>query len=258
MGSAEQPPGHLGGPPPGDPGDWEGAGLGARVNEIVDAVEREASKLRQEAEQEAAQIRYQAQEESRRYLEQARQRSEQLAQHRAQQIHELSDALMRRAEEVLERLEYAVPVKEGFENLVRALGETAERLANQDYAEFAPPSWDTARAPASGQGAPPSPAYGTPEPGPANVAGAGATSSAGGFQAPQQPVQQPGGQGQGWQELDDAHRVAIQMAAGGSTRGEVEGHLAQAPPATRASVLDEIFGPGTPPDTRVPWATPQR
>ena len=62
-----------------------------------------------------------------------------------ERIQELSDALMARAEEVLERLDYAVPVKAGFENLVQALGETAERLASQDYSEFAQPSWEEVR-----------------------------------------------------------------------------------------------------------------
>jgi hypothetical protein len=265
MGSAEQPPGYAGGQPHAA-GDWEAAGLGARVNEIVDAVEREAAKLRQEAEQEAAEIRHQAQEEARRYVDHARQQSQQLAQQRMQQIHELSDALMRRAEEVLERLEYAVPVKEGFENLVRALGETAERLAKQDYDEFTLPEWQGPGAGATTPQQPP--AYSTP-----STPAPGATSYGGeappaGYQPPgptgaaaptPTPGPAPAQQGSaGWQELDDAHRVAIQMAAGGSTRGEVEAHLAQTPAPTRASVLDEIFGQGSPPETRVPWAAPQR
>ena len=54
--------------------------------------------------------------------------------------------------------------------------------------------------------------------------------------------------------MDDARLVAIQMAAAGSTRGQVREHLAQgmgvAEPST---VLDEIFGPGSAEDSRVPW-----
>lgn len=270
MGSAEQPPGRPGEPPPpADGGDWETAGLGARVNEIVDAVEREAAKLRSEAEQEAAQIRYQAQEDAQRYLDHARQQAEALAAQRMERIQALSDQLMARAEEVLERLEYAVPVKEGFENLVRALGETAERLAREDYSEFAPPPWGGGPPPAP-QAPPPAPPVAPPAP----------SDATGGFvsppisqppPAPHQPApapQQPpppaqpapagAAQGPGWQELDDVHRIAIQMATAGSTRGEVEAHLAQTPAPTRSSVLDEIFGPGTGPETRVPWASPRR
>jgi hypothetical protein len=251
-------------------GDWETSGFGSRVNEIVDAVEREATKLRQEAEQDAAQIRLRAQEEAQRYVDEARRQSDALLAQRTQEIRELSDALMARAHEVLERLDYAVPVKAGFENLVRALGETAERLASQDASQFAPPAWDQVRAEPAGQ-APPAAA---PQPYAAQPAEppAGPPSPALEPQA-ETPPASPGGQpaspinqtsptapGQtssaGWQHLDDAHRVAIQMAAGGSTRGEVEAHLAQAPAPTRVSVLDEIFGPGSPAETRVPWATP--
>lgn len=267
MGSAEQPPGRPGEPPPpADGGEWETAGLGARVNEIVDAVEREAAKLRSEAEQEASQIRYQAQAEAQRYLDHARQQAEVLAAQRMERIQALSDQLMARAEEVLERLEYAVPVKEGFENLVRALGETAERLAREDYSEFAPPPWGD--APATAPPVPPPAPPVSPPPSPPSDA-------TGGFAAP--PVSQPppvpqqpspappaqpapadAAQGPGWQELDDVHRIAIQMATAGSTRGEVEAHLAQTPAPTRGSVLDEIFGAGTGPETRVPWASPRR
>ncbi|MGI8460437.1 MAG: hypothetical protein ACR2OC_02200 [Solirubrobacterales bacterium] len=284
MGISEDRPGQPGQqeayyPPPAEGRvEWATEGLGARVNEIVDAVEREAAKLRQEAESEAAQVRYQAQEEARRYVDQARHQAESLVARRMERIQEISDVLMARAEEVLERLDYAVPVKTGFENLVRALGETAERLANQDYSEFAEPSWDEVRSapaqqtpeppysPQSATGAPP------PQPGyasPATATGYAADPAGSPPQPPQPPpveyanpsgpppqVPLPQGAGPGWQELDGAHRIAIQMAAAGSTRGEVEAHLVHAPEPARASVLDEIFGPGSPAETRVPWATP--
>jgi hypothetical protein len=282
MGSSEQPPGYPG-QPPGEAGvDWESGSLGTRVNEIVDAVEREASKLRQEAEHDAAQIRQQAQDEARRYVEHARHQSDAMVAERAERIRELSDALMARAEEVLARLEYAVPVKAGFENLVRALGETAERLGSQDSSEFREPSWEEVRGTGPAQTAPgpgqPPPGYPAQAPPPAYSGEAPAPGTAtvpppGGYPQPgeeppasyQPPAQQPGYPppaqqgapgGAGWQGLDDAHRVAIQMAAAGSTRGEVEAHLAHAPAPTRVSVLDEIFGAGSPAETRVPWASP--
>jgi hypothetical protein len=259
--------------PHGDPlarqrpeGDWGAQRLGDRVNAIVDAVEREAGELRKEAEVEAAQIRSRAEEEARQHMEQARRHAEALVARRTQHIAELSDALTARAEEVLERLEYAVPVKSGFENLVRALGETAERLAHEGYSDSAPPSWEAAAggggagegqagpgryAPPSGPGA-----YRAPDPGtgPAPAADHGQPPAS---YPPGQPAQAATGSGApGWQQLDDAHRVAIQMAAAGSTRGEVESHLASSPAPTRTSVLDDVFGPGTPADARVPWATP--
>lgn len=268
MATSQQPPG----------GDWESAGFGSRVNEIVDAVEREAAKLRQEAEQDAAQIRYQAQEEARRYIEQARRQSDELVARRTERIQELSDALMARAEEVLERLDYAVPVKAGFENLVRALGETAERLASQDYAPPAAPSWEQVRRESPAPEARPAPGYPAQAPaaeGPqtdytATPPPSAPQQAAGAQQHPRPPstghappeperreqAQPAAGGSAGWQQLDDAHRIAIQMAAAGNTRGEVEAQLAETPGPTRASVLDEIFGLGSPPDARVPWATP--
>jgi hypothetical protein len=242
------------------------------VNDIVDAVEREATKLRQEAEQDAAQIRYQAQEEARRYVEQARRQSDEMVAQRMQRIQELSDALMARAEEVLERLEYAVPVKAGFENLVRALGETAERLASEEPAGYPEPTWEQARRdtaqqqpPAAEYAPPPEPATGPPpaspqfaQPGtpPAAEPSAPPSSAPGADPAAAPPP--AGSQASSWQQLDDYHRIAIQLAASGSTRGEVEAQLADAPGPARTSVLDEIFGIGSPAETRVPWATPRQ
>ncbi len=53
--------------------------------------------------------------------------------------------------------------------------------------------------------------------------------------------------------------VAIQMASAGSTRGDVRGHLNQALGIADAEpTLDEIFGPGTGDDARVPWITGRR
>jgi len=274
MDAPEHPGGEARGAPDpagaaGGQTDWESTSLGSRVDEIVEAVDREAAKLRHEAEEEARQVRHRAQEEARQYIEYARRESERLVAERREQIAALSDGLMARAEEVLERLDYAVPVKTGFENLVRALGETAERLAGDDITRFNEPTWERFRETTEGPvspgpppaqagpppGAPPAPppspplafsqATGEPAPPPEPPAG------------PSQPPAHPGQPGAtGWQQLDDAQRVAIQMAAGGRTRGEVDSHLGGLPATQRAAMLDEIFGVGTPLDATVPWATP--
>lgn len=203
--------------------DWALEGLGERMNAIVDAVEREAVGLRQEAEDEAARIRQQAQEEARLYLDDVRRRAEEMVDQRVRRISEIGDALMARAEEVIERLEYAIPVKSELEGLVRALGETADRLARQDYSELVPPDWP----------APPTAAEQRR------------------FEAQPQPAAAS-------QQLEDAHRVAIEMAASGATRREVEAHLGRTPGSTRSSVLDEVFGPGTSPDSAAPWVAPSQ
>jgi hypothetical protein len=54
---------------------------------------------------------------------------------------------------------------------------------------------------------------------------------------------------------EEAHAMALQMAMAGRTRGEVEDDLRHGlrlddPQA----VLDDVFGPGTPQDQRIPWA----
>ncbi len=129
-------------PPPPAP-DWPGAGAGSlvapevsrRVRSILDGVEREASQLRADA-----------REEARRYLEHARRHVDGLVAERQTRIAGLSDELIRRAQVVLGRLEEAGPVREGFDNLVRSLGDAAERLAGEIEElhlgqSVAPPYW---------------------------------------------------------------------------------------------------------------------
>jgi hypothetical protein len=54
-----------------------------------------------------------------------------------------------------------------------------------------------------------------------------------------------------------AQMVAIQMAAAGSTRSQVESHLRDSLGlADPGPTLDDVFGPGSSPDATVPWARP--
>ena len=96
------------------------AEISRRVGSILDAVEREAQRLRAEAREEAD-----------RYLEDAQRRADDLVAERQRRIAALSDELIAKAEAVVGRLDDAAPVREGFENLVRALGDAAERLARE-------------------------------------------------------------------------------------------------------------------------------
>ncbi len=55
-------------------------------------------------------------------------------------------------------------------------------------------------------------------------------------------------------EVLGARLVALQMAVAGGNRGEVEAHLRRAFELEDASgILDDVFGQGTEPDTRVAW-----
>lgn len=100
-----------------------------RVSSILDAVEGEAARLREDA-----------REEARRYLDYSRRRADALVAERQRRISELSDDIMAKAEAVVGRLDDAAPVREGFENLVRALGDAAERLSRE--AERTRPEWE--------------------------------------------------------------------------------------------------------------------
>jgi hypothetical protein len=124
-------------------GDAVALEVSRRVNSILEAVEREAAQLREKAKQDAE-----------RYTDYAKRHADGLVAERMRRISELSDALVARSEAVLERLDDAEPVRQRFENLVRALGDTAQRLAQdaQNGAAFTPPTFEDAMrdAPPSG------------------------------------------------------------------------------------------------------------
>ena len=138
--------------PAGSGAEFAGAPeISRRVSAILDAVEREAQRLREEAREEAA-----------RYLEQAKLRADGLVAERQRRIAVVSDELLAKAEAVVGRLDDAAPVRDGFENLVRALGDAAERLARETqrngefepepfHASTAPPEPPAGRAPVAAQ-----------------------------------------------------------------------------------------------------------
>jgi hypothetical protein len=255
-------------PAPGSPGPVA-AEISRRVSSILDVVEREAAALRQEA-----------REEAQRYMEYARRRADGLLAERQREIGELSGAIMERADRVLRQLDQAEPVRAAFEDLVRSLGEAAERLAREtgDGAAFVAPAFDeTPPAP---------PARTTAAHPPPHVAPAVSTPPPAGREpdthspepthppswpsapqppftprppaAPPTPPTADGGFAErSWQDLNGARVVAIRMAAAGSTRGQVEGHIRDALGVDDPqAVLDEVFGAGSPGDARVRWARP--
>lgn len=269
--------------------------ISRRVGSILDAVEREAARLREEAREDAA-----------RYLEHAKRRADGLVAERQRRISELSDELMSKSEAVVARLDDAAPVRQGFENLVRALGDAAERLSREteiSSADFEPQPFaethgvqpaapapyprppapetfppQTAAAPGGplpdpyAPSQPRAPAPSQPPPGgehPESTRGFPAqphparAPEAPGWQppTPAQTAPQSGGApgSSGWREIDDARMVAIQMATTGTTRAGVRDHLNRALGiGDTASILDEIFGVDTGEDARVPWTAGPR
>lgn len=123
--------------------------ISRRVGSILDAVEREAARLREEARVEADG-----------YLENARRHADGLVAERQRRIGELSDELVAKSEAVIARLDDAAPVRQGFENLVRALGDAAERLAHEAEStavDFKPPPFGATPPPQPQQAAQPVP-----------------------------------------------------------------------------------------------------
>jgi vacuolar-type H+-ATPase subunit H len=236
-----------------------------RVSSILDAVEREATHLRSEAREEAAS-----------YLEYSRQRADELVAERQRRIAALSDEIIAKAETVIRQLDDAAPVRAGFESLVRALGDAAERLSQEAAAsgpEFQPPPFNEPApappvytpppySPPPAQYAPP-PSYAEPTRAPAQPVPEQVESPR--PQHPQPPVPPPPApapdpvaapdQGQeSWQGVDDGRLVGIQMAAAGRTRGQVREYLHnQLRLGETRGILDEIFGEGSGEDARVPW-----
>lgn len=153
-----QSPGPIGeaAPAPSGPSFPEGTlapEISRRVTAILDAVEREAEQLRADAH-----------EEARRYLEHACRQADGLVDDRRRRIAELSDEIVAKAEAVVGKLDDAAPVREGFESLVRGLGDAAERLsseARRARSEFDPPAFHAGVAAAY----PPDPAAGYQQPG---------------------------------------------------------------------------------------------
>jgi hypothetical protein len=238
--------------------------ISRRVASILDAVEREAERLREEAREEAAQ-----------YLEQAKLRADALVTQRQRRIAEVSDELLAKAEAVVGRLEDAAPVRDGFENLVRALGDAAERLSRETHSngKFEPepfheviarPAPREAPAPATEPQPVPARPSGFAQPHPARAPRPAPAPPPAAPAIPATPANGgdehlPAAAASGWRQIDDARMVAIQMATTGATRAGVREHLKSALGVTdTAAILDEVFGAGSGEDAQVPWTAARR
>jgi uncharacterized coiled-coil protein SlyX len=129
--------------------------VGERVRSIISAAEAAANAVRHEAEQEAAVRRRVAEEEARRIIEDAKADADAYLAERIRRIAELSDTVVERAETIVSRLDRAEEVRQQLQSLADALGESAERLANEVRVGTPPP---TVRSPSTPPGAPPPPA----------------------------------------------------------------------------------------------------
>ncbi len=263
-------------PAPAQPGpDPIAPEISRRISAILDAAEREVSEVRK-----------QAREEALRYMDYARRRADGLIAERQLRISELSGDLLQRAEHLLAQVESAEPLREALDELVRKLAETAEGLTREadSLGDFVPPPFGDAAAetpapgptpgpapvpdpaPPPGPPPPPTPLPDPPEPPdpgpPVGAAWPQVVEPAASTPRPPGPAPEPSGPASerrdpGQPSPNGARMVAMQMAAAGSIRAQVESHIRETiGVADPGPILDEVFGPGSPPEATVPWARP--
>jgi len=205
-----------------------------RVADIVMAAEREAEAARGDI----AEHRRAAEQEARDYVAAARRRAEEQAVARAHRLEELSAAAQRD---------------------VGALARSVDALAGALRADAAPPS--PREAPWREEAYPQPPTE--PEPPRRYFSSTqGANSehdrAPGPVPAPRfEPEPQPAQAGERRLEPDAARLMAIEMAVGGASRGEVERQLERESGAdVPAALLDGVFGPDREATTRLSWGRP--
>jgi hypothetical protein len=210
-----------------------GSDLTRRISSVLDAVEREADRMLEDARTQGEQ-----------QIALARRQADGLVAAQQRRILELSGALVERVESILARLDETAPIRESFDRLVEALGHAADQLALEIEAPQAPGERGIAHAPG-----PPPPTAPRPVEEPE---GAEAAEEPAGVRH-LRPSPSPAGEESAL--VHRARQAVIQMAAAGTTRAQVAAHVrGSIGLANPEPLLDEIFGAGTADDARVPWA----
>jgi hypothetical protein len=184
--------------------------LGERVRAIVAAAEGMASAMKVDADQYAEARRREIDEEADRRLREARERADRLVQERVMRMSELSDAIVARAEAVLDRLGQAEEVRRQLDELVGSLGQAAKQVTDEVGDEH----------PMADQVRPMSP------PGEERPA--------------LRQVESPPAERD--EQLENARLVALQMAVAGRSREDVAAHLREAFSVEEPeAILEQIF-----------------
>jgi hypothetical protein len=268
---------------------WDPAPAQPAPDPISPEISRRISAILDAAEREVSEIRKQAREDALRYMEYARRRADGLIAERQLRISELSGELVQRAEHLLAQVESAEPLREALDDLVKKLADTAEGLTREadSLGDFAAPPFGEAAAetppeplapaaempapgptpvpdPAPPPGPPPAP---TPLPDPPDpIPPAGAAwpqAPAASMPRPSEAAPEPSGPAAERRDprrpnADGGRMIAIQMAAAGSSRAQVESHIRETVGVLDPGpILDEVFGPDSAPDATVPWARPR-
>ena len=231
--------------------------LSRRIGTILDTIQREADKMLDQARLEAQ-----------RRVDDGHRTADELITQRRERLAQLSDALISRSEQVLVQLDEAERVRQSFAQLLRALSDAADRIADEARATAALPpmpppappappppasleahaplfaSTTQAAAPPPPPPPPPAPPPPAPPPEPVPVHEPA---------PPAPPVEQ--GSGEADRTWVEARQATIHMAAAGNTRGQVEAQLRDflGVPEPQG-LLDQVFGAGSDASSRVPWA----
>lgn len=116
---------------------WPGEGkavaaeVAERLRSILADAESAAEAIRHQADQDAQARRRAAETDALKIIEDARREAERFLADRIHRVSALSDEILERGQSVVERLDEAEQVRGELADLVRALGETAARLANE-------------------------------------------------------------------------------------------------------------------------------
>jgi hypothetical protein len=200
---AEPPPGES---PPNPAGIEDPGTVGGRIESIIDAAERAAAGIGEDAE-----------ERARRYYEDSKRRADEMAAHRAREMSDLTDNLMQRARQVAQQSDQLITALEDAGR--RMIGGTPGFGSTQappqpevapppaPPPQAAPPPASNDQPPAASSPPPPPPAPPVQQaPPPAQRAPAAAPQNAG-------PVS------------EGARLLATQMAIAGSSRDEISRRL---------------------------------
>ena len=254
---------HLEGITRGEGAHSVSAEVAERVRAVLSAAESAAVALRHEAEQDAQMRRRAVDEEARHMLEDARRDADAFLEERRRRISELSDTILERAEQIVARLDRADDVRRQLQELVDALGRTAEELAREATRAAPRPAGAEPVAPPTPEEPPIAETEPVPEP---ELAASDEAFGPGDAESPPDVVELPRTEApeppaprrrvpEAEEDEDLAARlVALQMAVAGANRGEVASHLetnfALGDPSR---ILDDVFGRGSESDKRVTW-----
>jgi vacuolar-type H+-ATPase subunit H len=226
-GSNEIPEG--GGPPRGENPGPESEAVGSRVESVLDAAERAASGIRQDAE-----------EWARQYMEETRRKADEMATQRVQELSQLTDSLMNRARSVAKQSDDLISaLDDAARNLLTTGGSGGSApptasLPSSPPASAPPISSPETAAPPPAAPPPAAPPAGRqpPEPAPPSAAPA----------EPAPPPSAPAPSGRNDSGVSEGARLlATQMAVAGSTRDEIAWRLREEFAIHDSSaILDEI------------------